>query len=54
MNEDPIHVPRGHDSTDCKTTYSSVDGCPPDCDCNCHNDESLPYLVHELRMGRDH
>lgn len=55
MSDDyqPPKIIRGHDSTDCRRTYGSLDGCPSDCDCNCHSDESGVYLADELGMHRD-
>lgn len=43
---------RGHDSVDCRTTYSSLDGCPTDCDCVCHSDDSIVWIADDLGMRR--
>lgn len=51
-NEELIRPIRHHDSSDCKITYPSLDGCPSDCDCSCHSDESGVFLATELKMHR--
>ena len=50
--DEPIRVRRHHDSSDCKVTYASVDGCPSDCDCSCHSDDSGVFLADDLGMPR--